>query len=52
MRSVEYISTPLPAKLVRMLEQFAVERRSGNIQLNIKQGNLVGFKAEGFYTLE
>jgi hypothetical protein len=42
---------PLPVEIVNRLQQFFLDRKSGNIQLNIRQGVILGFHVNEVHTL-
>lgn len=42
----------LPNKLVEMIERFRVDKRTGNIQLNCREGVILGFKTEELHSLD
>jgi hypothetical protein len=42
---------PLPAEVAERLKQFILDKASGNIQLNIRQGSVLGFHVNEVHTL-
>lgn len=42
---------PLPDEVVARLRQFIIDKNSGNIQLNIRQGVILGFHVNEVHSL-
>lgn len=47
----ELTNVPLPVDVARRLQAFILDKNSGNIQLNIRQGVILGFHVNEVHTL-
>ena len=43
--------SPLPAELDEALRKFCVDNKTGNVQINIKRGKVLGFRVEELFHL-
>ncbi len=42
---------PLPDELLRVIKKFMLDKRRGNITLNIRDGEILGFKTEELHSI-